>query len=87
MLWLIWEGKFVILYYLYVLWVLCLFVVILVIGLLFGVLLVVVVDYLVYDVVGYVQVVGWLQLGDIVILVNGVWCDIDLLLCGIGNIG
>ncbi|WP_313217226.1 polysaccharide lyase 6 family protein [Stenotrophomonas sp.] len=56
-------------------------------GLLLGALPAVAADHLVHDAAGYAQVAGRLQPGDTVILANGVWRDIDLLLRGTGKIG
>lgn len=44
-------------------------------------------DHLVHDAAGYAAVAGTLQPGDRVILADGVWRDIDLLLQGTGKIG
>lgn len=44
-------------------------------------------DHLVHDAAGYAAATKALQPGDTVILANGVWRDIDLLLRGTGKIG
>ena len=44
-------------------------------------------DHLVHDAAGYAAVAKTLQAGDSVILADGIWRDIDLLLQGTGKIG